>query len=98
MAVHPKADDIMFGGTAIMDDTVTSGRLAHYPVNFGSPTDLGPVAVSAPAAAPLTRRPTLALTAEGPRRSDLIGWAGAHRDTLARMRLLAPAGVGVLLT
>src|SRR4051812_26776723 len=43
------------------------------------------------------RRPALALTAEGPRRADLIAWAGAHRDALAGMRLLAPAGIKALL-
>ena len=48
-------------------------------------------------AQPLTRRPALALTAEGPRRADLVAWAGAHRVALAAMRLLAPAGIGVLL-
>ncbi|MDT5024893.1 MAG: hypothetical protein QOE61_1319, partial [Micromonosporaceae bacterium] len=48
-------------------------------------------------AQPLTRRPALALTAEGPRRADLVAWAGAHRATLATMRLLAPAGIGALL-
>ena len=44
-----------------------------------------------------TRAPVLALTAEGPRRADLIAWAGAHVDILSRMRLLAPAGIGALL-
>ena len=81
-----------------MDDTVTSGRLAHYPVNFGSLADPAAVPLAAPpVAARFTRRPALALTAEGPRRADLIAWAGAHRDTLSGMRLLAPAGIGVLL-
>jgi methylglyoxal synthase/GNAT superfamily N-acetyltransferase len=44
------------------------------------------------------RRPTLALAAEGPRRADLIAWASAHRDELVAMRLLAPAGIGALLS
>ena len=34
-------------------------------------------------AQPLTRRPALALTAEGPRRADLVAWASAHRDALS---------------
>lgn len=54
----------------------------------------GPAAESA---APATRRPALALTAEGPRRADLVAWAAAHRRTLRTMRLLAPAGIGALL-
>jgi methylglyoxal synthase/L-amino acid N-acyltransferase YncA len=48
-------------------------------------------------AQPSTRRPALALTAEGPRRADLIAWAGAHREALASMRLLAPSGIGALI-
>jgi methylglyoxal synthase/RimJ/RimL family protein N-acetyltransferase len=47
--------------------------------------------------APATRRPALALTAEGPRRADLIAWASAHYSTLARLRLFAPAGIAALL-
>ncbi|MBX6751718.1 MAG: GNAT family N-acetyltransferase [Micromonosporaceae bacterium] len=47
--------------------------------------------------APTTRRPALALTAEGPRRADLIAWASAHYSALATMRLFAPAGIAVLL-
>jgi len=43
------------------------------------------------------RRLALALTAEGPRRPDLVAWASAHREVLRSMRLLAPAGVGALL-
>src|SRR6185369_913895 len=31
-------------------------------------------------------------------RADLVAWAGAHRDALRRMRLLAPPGIGALLT
>lgn len=93
-----------------MDGKTTSGRLAHYPADFGS-TDLRLTGAEAdPAlpmvvapldevagAQPLTRRPALALTAEGPRRADLVAWAGAHRAALSQMRLLAPAGIGVLL-
>jgi methylglyoxal synthase/RimJ/RimL family protein N-acetyltransferase len=78
-----------------MDEISTTGRLAHYAVDFGSPVETPPL--PEPAAPALIRRPTLALTAEGPRRADLIAWAGAHRETLARMRLLAPAGIGALL-
>jgi methylglyoxal synthase len=48
-------------------------------------------------AQPATRRPALALTAEGPRRADLIAWATSHAPTLRGMRLLAPAAVGTLL-
>jgi methylglyoxal synthase len=76
--------------------TKNTGRLAHYAVDFGSQNvDVAPLTKED---RPLTRRPALALTAEGPRRADLVAWAGAHRDILARMRLLAPAGIGVLLT
>jgi methylglyoxal synthase/RimJ/RimL family protein N-acetyltransferase len=46
---------------------------------------------------PPARRPALALTAEGPRRADLIAWAGAHSRVLEGMRLLAPAGIKALL-
>jgi methylglyoxal synthase len=73
-----------------MDETITTGRLAHDPVDFGFPVATVPAPTT-------TRRPALALTAEGPRRADLIAWAGAHRDTLSRMRLLAPSGIGALL-
>jgi methylglyoxal synthase len=68
-----------------MKGRLMSARLAHFAENFGSLPNQH------------TRRPTLALTAEGPRRADLIAWAGAHREMLARMRLLAPAGIGALL-
>jgi methylglyoxal synthase len=61
--------------------TATSGRLAHLAEHFGPPV----------------RRPALALTAEGPRRADLIAWASAHREVLGPLRLLAPAGIGALL-
>ena len=71
-----------------------SGRLAHLrttPAGHGQAQDV------VAGAQPTTRRPALALTAEGPRRADLIAWAGAHRTTLSTMRLLAPAGIGALL-
>jgi methylglyoxal synthase/RimJ/RimL family protein N-acetyltransferase len=48
-------------------------------------------------AEPTGRTPALALTAEGPRRADLIAWASARADVLSRLRLLAPAGIGALL-
>src|SRR5690606_24893377 len=56
-----------------------------------------PDKTSAEPMAPATRRPALALTAEGPRRADLIAWASAHYSTLATMRLFAPAGIAALL-
>jgi methylglyoxal synthase len=71
-----------------------SDRLAHPapPVGgHGQPQDV------VAGAHPTTRRPALALTAEGPRRADLISWAGAHREVLNTMRLMAPAGIGTLL-
>lgn len=71
----------------------TSARLAHFPENFGAGT-VGAVNVTAGPG----RVPALVLTAEGPRRADLIAWATAHRAQLARLRLLAPAGIGALLT
>jgi methylglyoxal synthase len=82
--------------------TATSGRLAHLAEHFGPPsggvvTDADVLSRDQPAAPRPSRRPALALTAEGPRRADLIAWAGAHRDRLAGLRLLAPAGVGGLL-
>ena len=65
-----------------------SGRLDHFAEFFGD----------------RTRKPradadgkALALTADGPRRQDLIAWARDHVDVLGRMRLLAPAGIGKLL-
>jgi len=71
----------------------TSGRLAHLAEHFGPlPDGRQPSRETRE-----TRRPALALTAEGPRRADLIAWAGAHRGRLATMRLLAPAGIGGLL-
>lgn len=72
----------------------TSGRLAHFPDNFATPE--GPK-TDMPRAQQPHRRPALALSAEGPRRADLIAWAGAHVGLLATMRLLAPAGIGALL-
>jgi methylglyoxal synthase len=82
----------------------STGRLAHFPTDFGAvvatapdaAVPVSPATVTQPAAI-VARRPALALTAEGSRRTDLISWAGAHRATLRRMRLLAPAGVGALL-
>jgi len=82
-----------------------SGRLAHHieaPGGYGQPqnevagaqTPRIPVESQVPA----TRRPALALTAEGPRRADLIAWASAHRERLRCMRLFAPAGIGALLS
>jgi methylglyoxal synthase/GNAT superfamily N-acetyltransferase len=73
-----------------------SARLAHSPEAF----DETPEIVGKRAAAetyPPTRRPTLALTAEGPRRADLIAWAGARKTALSAMRLLAPAGIKAML-
>ena len=65
-----------------------SGRLDHFAEFFGD----GP-----PDSARAQNPPAIALTAEGPRRADLIAWASANAGVLARMRLLAPAGVGSLL-
>src|SRR5688572_25539473 len=82
----------------------TSGRLAHFAQKF-DPLD-SPGAVTGTrvpsrspgaAAQPPSRRPTLALTAEGPRRADLVAWASAHRETLSNLRLLAPAAIGTLI-
>ena len=89
----------------------TSGRLAHFAQDFGGADRRnisggadqrnvsGGAALQAGVAGaqPLARRPALALTAEGPRRADLVAWAGAHRASLTAMRLLAPAGIGALL-
>lgn len=66
---------------------------AHTP-RIHSPVPDGPLVESA---VPATRRPALALTAEGPRRADLIAWASTHYSTLATMRLFAPAGIAALL-
>jgi methylglyoxal synthase/RimJ/RimL family protein N-acetyltransferase len=73
-------------------DASQSVRLAHEAADFGAGAD-----TSAGRGAASGRRPTLALTAEGPRRADLVAWAGAHSATLATLRLLAPAGIGALL-
>jgi methylglyoxal synthase len=80
----------------------TSGRLAHLAEHFGPRpdgvvTDTDVLRRARPAAPRPSRRPALALTAEGPRRADLLAWAGANRRRLATMRLLAPAGIGSLL-
>src|SRR6185295_10867734 len=61
------------------------GRLAHDPVRFG-------------ATVRPDRVPALLMTAEGPRRADLLAWAGVHRERLARLRLFAPPGIASLLT
>ncbi len=86
--------------------TTPSGRLTHHSepgVGYGQTQNqvagaqtprIRPVVESS---SPATRRPALALTAEGPRRADLIAWAGAHRETLRNLRLFAPAGIGALL-
>jgi methylglyoxal synthase len=74
-------------------EKAVSGRLDHFAEFFGKPRFAGQAA----SARTERDRPALALTAEGPRRADLIAWAGAHADTLSRMRLLAPAGIGALL-
>ncbi len=78
-----------------------SGRLAHRidrPTAGPEPGSLsGRPQVQGAGAQPSTRRPALALTAEGPRRADLVAWATAHVETLRTMRLLAPAGIGTLL-
>jgi methylglyoxal synthase len=84
--------------------TGTSGRLAHVARCF-DPRDVSgavtgtrvPSRSPGAGARPPSRRPTLALTAEGPRRADLLAWASAHRDTLSTLRLLAPAAIGTLL-
>ena len=89
-----------------MNPDATSGRLAHYPQNFSIDGPDGVAdrpwrrADAAPVAATVTapaRPPALALTAEGPRRADLVAWAGAHKAVLSTMRLLAPPGIGALL-
>jgi methylglyoxal synthase/GNAT superfamily N-acetyltransferase len=67
--------------------------LDHFAEFFGKPRLVGEAA----SVRPKRDRPALALTAEGPRRADLIAWAGGHADTLSRLRLLAPAGIGALL-
>lgn len=64
--------------------TGRAARLAHLPERFG------------PGEQP-DRVRALVLTAEGPRRSDLVAWASAHRQRLVGLRLLAPPGVGALL-
>ena len=71
-----------------------SGRLAHHAHHADGHGQAQDVVAGAH---PTTRRPALALTAEGPRRADLIAWASVHRTTLQSMRLLAPAGIATLL-
>src|SRR5258706_11231272 len=80
--------------TVAQEMDAASGRLAHLAQDFGT---TGQSQVVVAGAQPSTRRPALALTAEGPRRADLIAWAGVHQAALRTMRLLAPAGVGALL-
>jgi methylglyoxal synthase/GNAT superfamily N-acetyltransferase len=80
----------------------SSGRLAHFPDHFGGAADPNapaddPRPSELPRSEQPARRPALALTAEGPRRADLIAWASAHRTALSGMRLLAPAGIRALL-
>jgi methylglyoxal synthase/L-amino acid N-acyltransferase YncA len=75
---------------AVADNRGTA-RLSHTPDAFGATEADGALAHQ------VVRRPGLALTAEGPRRADLIAWASAHRVALQGMRLLAPAGIGALL-
>ncbi len=81
-----------------------SSRLAHHiehvvpqrPVQ-SMDSAVGQPQIQVAGAQTSTRRPALALTAEGPRRADLIAWANAHRSALSGMRLLAPNGIGALL-
>src|SRR5438552_2801240 len=61
------------------------GRLAHEPARFSE-------------AERVDRVPALLMTAEGPRRADLLAWAGVHRERLTRLRLFAPPGIASLLT
>jgi methylglyoxal synthase len=79
---------------AVGQEIETSSRLAHFAGNFGVPAELGTEMTGTRSR---SGRPSLALTAEGQRRADLILWATAHADVLATMRLLAPAGVAALL-
>jgi methylglyoxal synthase len=65
-----------------------TGRLAHAPARF---------AVSERPDHVPDRVPALVLTAEGPRRADLLAWAGVHRDRLAGLRLFAPPGMAAVL-
>jgi methylglyoxal synthase/L-amino acid N-acyltransferase YncA len=90
-------------------DNRGTARLSHTPDAFGTTEGLGPVApfggrdafgdteVTVMSAPQVVRRAAIAMTAEGPRRADLIAWASAHRTALEGMRLLAPAGIGALL-
>ncbi len=89
-------------------DGFSSGRLAHHiegdlrdrhlDARLAPELSLDQVAgAQTPATAPATRRPALALTAEGPRRADLVAWAVANEATLRSVRLFAPSGIGALL-
>ncbi len=71
-----------------------SGRLAQVVHQVGGSAQPQDVVAGAH---PTTRRPALALTAEGPRRADLLAWADVNRAALTTLRLLAPAGIGRLL-
>jgi methylglyoxal synthase/RimJ/RimL family protein N-acetyltransferase len=86
-------------GDEVQQPNVTIGELhgsaADPTTRAGEATGASQVLVAG--AQPATRRPALALTAEGPRRADLIAWATAHYSVLRHLRLLAPAGVGALL-
>jgi methylglyoxal synthase/L-amino acid N-acyltransferase YncA len=77
-----------------LGQAVRSGRLAHH---IASIQGADPPKVQVAGAQTVTRRPALALTAEGPRRADLIAWASAHYTALRGLRLLAPATIGTLL-
>ena len=79
-----------------------SGRLDHFAEFFGNGAFFGKGPEGqqegeSPGATEDSRPTAIALTAEGPRRADLIAWASANAGALARMRLLAPAGIGSLL-
>lgn len=76
----------------LVQNAATPGRLTHEL--------LGPPALpqrETAGAQPLNRRPALALSAEGPRRVDLVDWVNGNRAALAGVRLLAPAGIAHLL-
>lgn len=91
-------------------DGVRSGRLAHHiegALPEGGldarlarqlPADQPATLTDQVAGAQTTTgRPALALTAEGPRRADLVAWAKANQTSLGSVRLFAPASVGTLL-
>jgi methylglyoxal synthase len=90
--------------------TDNSARLAHYPDDFGAAESGaqagGPATTDQPGVVSpqhgadlpvLGRVPALVLTAEGPRRADLLSWASAHRGKLAKLKLHAPSGIGSML-